>query len=286
MNIANFGKSAVLVGVAVAMCVTATPPASAAPIEASIALGFGDSFGDGTPKSGIPNLLGCQRQDYRTDVIVAERLGMTSRNVACAGATIKQIMEGYKGEPSQLDAITDDVKVLLVSAGGNDAVGPTTTAACMVPIECTESNPIIKKGLEGIKSLWNPVTNTGVLGELYGAIAERTSARVLVNGYPVRVEEQPGGRLESLGCQVISGNERKLANRLVGLLNTALQQAAEYYGFTYVDPFESGWFNDGEDICSRSPYKLVASAHGPVPFHSTGEGVRRTAEHNLAKLAA
>lgn len=146
MNIANFGKSAVLVGVAVAMCVTATPPASAAPIEASIALGFGDSFGDGTPKSGIPNLLGCQRQDYRTDVIVAERLGMTSRNVACAGATIKQIMEGYKGEPSQLDAITDDVKVLLVSAGGNDAVGPTTTAACMVPIECTESNPIIKKG--------------------------------------------------------------------------------------------------------------------------------------------
>lgn len=253
--------------------------------SAWIVLSFGDSFNAGAPKVGPPNVLGCQRQEVYSADIVARELGMGSRNVACAGATVAQMMSGWKGESSQLDAITDDVKVILVSAGGNDAIGPTTTAACMVPIECTADNPVIKKGFAGIASLWNPATKTGVLGDLYSEIASRTSATVLIEGYPVRIAAADG-RVESFGCQLISVNERKLANRLVAELNTALLQAAEYYGFTYVDPFEPGWFNDGEDICACSPNKLVVAAEGPIPGHPNGRGVERRAKHDLAKLTA
>lgn len=276
---------AVLFGVLTAGQATAVPRTGA---HAGVVLAMGDSYNIGAPYPGqLTNPFGCARQGAQPGALVAAKKGYEYRSVACGGAKVSNIVQlGQWFEPRQLDAVTRNVDVVILSIGGNDGAGPASLAACILPMECTRNNPIVQRGFAGIDGLWNPVTHTGSLGAVYAAIKSRLKpgARVLVSGYGVYVAELMAP-YEFPACkELVSVGERKLVNEVVFRLNAAIRAAAQHYGLTYVD--QSAGLSLGAGLCSAygTPGKTIAALNGPIPLHPTYEGVVSQADHYLRAL--
>ena len=253
--------------------------------SAGVVVTVGDSYEVGAPIEKIPTLYTtCIRQKVQASEIVASGLGMISHNVACPSAKVSDVITGMLGQPPQLDALNDpNVRVLRLTIGGNEGV--SGIGNCLLTANCTARYPSVVKAYSGLESLWDEQTHTGKLATLYPLIRQRTNARVLVEGYPVRVSDHPKSE-DDTGCLLVNSSERALTNDLITKMNAKIRSAANYYGFTYVDPFEAGWFNADQDACSTSPSKLINAFELPLPLHPTEAGVRTKAAHDLAILRA
>lgn len=250
--------------------------------DAGVIVTMGDSYEVGV-ESGKPNLKGCKQQDIQSSKIVANSLGMVSQNVACAGDKSGELLTMSRNETiPQINALNQpNIKAVIVSGGGNDVLLPSQIIPCIAALACGPSNLAYKIAYREVAKLWNDQTKTGSLGTLYSQIRQRTNALVLIEGYPVYVA-QKGFRPEAPGCSFINSYERIALTSVMASVNAALQKAARYYNFTYVDPFVEPWYNfSTDDICSVSKTKPVAALEGPVPMHPTLSGVYSRAYHNL-----
>ena len=271
--------------VAALTLVGAAPSALATP-SADTAVTIGDSYEVG---ARLGNPIGCARQELNSGKLVAQQLGLRSVNVACAGATVADVSRGRSFERPQLDAITSNTQLIMVSIGGNDAVGPTRLAlGCVMFTECSESHPLVRSAYTGIRGLWNSATQSGELSTVYAEIKRRApSAVVLVSGYNVRID--PRASSETPECMVATNSERTLVNEIVSDLNRTISQAAAHYGFTFVDQVQG--LIPGTGVCARAgtPGKTVAAlwelASGEIPFHPTTVGVHYRANQYLAAYA-
>ena len=268
--------------VSVLTLVGGAPSALATP-SADAAVTIGDSYEAG---ARLGNPIGCARQELNSNKLVAQQLGFRSVNVACAGATVADVSRGRSFERPQLDAITPNAKLVMVSIGGNDAVGPTKLAlGCVMLTECNDAHPLVRSAYSGIRGLWNPAIQSGELSTVYAEIKRRApSAVVLVSGYNVRIDPRTSG--ETPECAVATNSERALINQIVSDLNQAISQAATHYGFTFVDQVQA--LVPGTGVCARggTPGKTVSAlwelATGEIPFHPTTVGVHYRANQYLA----
>ena len=162
-------------------------------MQTGIVVTMGDSYEVGAPQANIPTLNNpCIRQKVQASDIVASGLGMISHNVACPGADVSDVITGTLGQPPQLDALNDpNVKVARLTVGGNEGV--SRIGKCVIAFNCTAAHPSVVAAYSGINNLWDDQTHTGKLATLYPLIRQRTNARVLVEGYPVRASEPSKG---------------------------------------------------------------------------------------------
>lgn len=263
-------------------------PSAVASESQRTVLAVGDSYNIGAPYPGqLTNPFLCARQSAQAGAMLAQYLAMRYRSVACGGAKVSNVLDGGQwGEPRQIDAVTHNVDLLVVSIGGNDTGGPASMAICTLPRECAANDPIIRRAYVGIQSLWNPETHIGSLATLYAAFKQRLkpSAQVLVSGYGVYISEFMAPHEFPLCRELVSEQERVLVNKYVNALNGAIQSAAEYYGFTYVD--QAAGLSTDTGLCSAygTPGKPIAALNGPIPLHPTYDGVVDQYEREKAAL--
>lgn len=254
-------------------------------------LTLGDSYEVGAPNGFLPSLSDaastCFKQPVQASDIVANGLGMTSKNVACANATTDELITGRNGAMPQLNALSDpNIKIVRVSIGGNDYHQLDEYYTCVVVQHCLSGDKTLQQTLATLPLIWNNQTHTGKLGAVYSIIKSRIKpgTKVLIEGYPVYFAPVTAGRIEVPLCWGINQSGRDLANSAISGLNNSLKSAAAYYGFTYVDPFATGWYNKNLDLCSTSPSKYIQTFGLPIPFHPTLSGVKTKAAHDLAIL--
>ncbi|MDB5183403.1 MAG: family lipase [Candidatus Saccharibacteria bacterium] len=254
-------------------------------------LTLGDSYEVGVPKVGLPSFADaattCFQQPIQASAIVASGMGMTSKNVACSNATTTELITGRNGGVPQLNSLSDpNIKIVRVSIGGNDYHELDEYYTCIVVKQCFNGDKTLKQLLTTFPLLWNNQTHTGKLGDVYSIIKSRIQpgTKVLIEGYPVYFAPVSFGRIEVPLCWGINQTERNIANDGISGLNSAVKSAAAYYGFTYVDPFASSWFDKNLDLCSISGSKYIQTIGLPIPFHPTLSGVNTKAAHDLATL--
>ncbi|WP_160148850.1 SGNH/GDSL hydrolase family protein [Amycolatopsis alkalitolerans] len=212
--------------------------------------------------------------------------------VACSGATTNDVLgtteaddpAGKWNEPAQVDALSDDTKVVTITIGGNDIGFSDFATACAAPSsECDSSTSIYSTTMYKIHNVL-----PGHLADVLTEIADRTSnAKVYVIGYPYVT---PSSGLDSLPvqCSYLSssagdGADSLAARDVVTELNGEIHDAVTGFTntlsdteFTYIDPNASvdGSF-DGHDLCQG----LDSYFHNVAPNDVFGNGYREKIFH-------
>ena len=93
-------------------------------LGSSIASGFGISV----------QSTDCGRSNRNYPNLIAERYGLALTDMTCGAATIPNVVDTPQGaHPPQLDAVTQDTKLITVTVGGNDIGYNATAVACGDP---------------------------------------------------------------------------------------------------------------------------------------------------------
>ena len=279
--------------VGAALAVTAAAPSQAQvrlPSAGAEVVTLGDSYasGEGAPAAGatpwVTNAFGdsgadgCHRSvvsGHATYGALAVRRntgrgGTGYLSAACSGATTVTLVQGFKGERSQLAAIGPRTRTVTLSIGGND-VGFSTVAAACNTVAPVPGAPTCATALAGSAAALQALTTApagGVtpLEQLYRTVrAKAPNARVLVTGYPLLF---PTTTPASPRCEVIRPEARQAVNAATLRLNAAAAAGAKGAGAVYVDlvtPFAghssceadpaASWIN------SIVPQDVVASLH-------------------------
>jgi lysophospholipase L1-like esterase len=226
-----------------ALLVVAMTPAPAAPELVAL----GDSFAAGT---------GASREDCRRDgnahsALYAAERRMTLVFEACMGATTDDVH-------GQASRITPESTLVTLTVGGNDAgfVDVMVTCSLNGDADCVrrvdEAERFIRADLPGR------------LDRLYAVVRSRTSAEVVVMGYP---------RLfETSGTCLMSAPKRTALNRAADALNEVVAARAAAAGFSFGDVRDAF---AGHGLCGGDSW-----VNGVVPlaikdsFHPNAAGHR------------
>lgn len=174
--------------------------------------------------------------------------------IACSGAKAAHINEEtqYPEEPGgkqgaqtqieQLAAVRDDVDVVLLSIGGNDAGFGEIGRACVLPGNCAE---IGESWLEGLSTLGEK------LRVAYGEIKNNVKAGtpVLVMPYPIALTER------ACRSSLLADDEHRFLVGFTRQLNAVVRHAAEAMGFLYVADIETSLDQADIRICETSAGK-------------------------------
>lgn len=186
----------------------------------------------------------CRRSPNSYPFALGEALGYRVVSYACSGAKIDEVVLDGKGQKDDsktmvsqnggevisdakvagkktqlrsvdddnygLGADDDDVDIVVMSIGGNDADFAEVVSSCVLPSDCTTRDDDFLAQASGIEAN---------LTEVYTQVAERfESARLIVVPYPPYV----GPR----GCDgALSDHEAGFANTFIQTLNHSAQQA-------------------------------------------------------------
>jgi hypothetical protein len=251
-----------LVGVALTLVLTDRSEDSSPdpnPGAAERILAVGDSYISGEGSSAFfvgTNVVGarqnqCRRSPTAYPYLVATRLGMGLDFFACSGATTSQIYEvgqmderspdDIPGELPQLDNLpqdTSDIRVVLVSIGGNDALFGDIGLACVLPGSC---NAFRENWLAQVAKIGPDITAA------YEAIKNRVGADVPVVAipYPRLLNE------EGCGWSTMEASEHDFLFEFLTILDDRIRRSAEQAGIHF---FEPGLFAfDGAQICQGGP---------------------------------
>lgn len=214
-------------------------PVPGAP-ERIVALGDSYISGEGAPSffAGT-NVKGeheneCRRSRSAFPYLVAERLGMALDFFACSGAKASQLHSPPGQEPEsppdivgglpQLDNLPTDVsnvKVVLVSIGGNDALFGDVGQGCTLPGSC-----------EKLREMW--LANLDQVGpkitEAYDKVKQRLDGvPVVAIPYPLMLTER------SCGWSVLHDAEHEFLSEFVTVLNDRIRVSAANAGVNFFD---------------------------------------------------
>lgn len=97
-----------------------------------VALGSSYAAGPslGPLQPGSPERCGRTQVNYAT--LLAQKLDLKLVDASCGGAQTKDLLNPWKELPAQLDAVTEDTRLVTVTVGGNDIgfVGKLFAASC------------------------------------------------------------------------------------------------------------------------------------------------------------
>jgi lysophospholipase L1-like esterase len=239
------------------------PPASAATASGrhhrpSVLAALGDSYSSGEANPPFdPAADGCDRSAQAWPQLAAADLGWTATNLACSGAQTKDVVNSFKSQPPQVDALAalrPRPDVVTITIGGNDAGFGTTLGACFVA-DCATNGAIAAADAKILAVLPDRLVST------YGAVESAApQAKLVVVGYPRLV---PQRQSDVTGCPWLTDDEREALNTSADLLNLVIRISAWRAGARYVDVSEA---LAGHELCTEDSWVFPIGA-GQVPAY-------------------
>ncbi len=224
------------------------PPASASPRHhhRTVLAALGDSYSSGEANPPFdPSAGSCDRSQQAWPLLAAAKLGWTATNLACSGAQTKDVVNPYKDQPAQVDALAalrPRPGVVTITIGGNDAGFGTTLGTC-VATDCVAAGAIATAQATILTVLSDRLVDT------YRAIeAAAPRAKLVVVGYPRLV---PQRQADVTGCPWLSDEERSALNTTGDLLNLVIRISAWRAGARYVDVTTS---LAGHELCTQDSW--------------------------------
>ncbi|MCE6999903.1 SGNH/GDSL hydrolase family protein [Saccharothrix sp. S26] len=185
---------------------------SPAPVAPEL-VALGDSYAAGLG-AGDEASDDCRRSPHAYPQLWARRNNASLVFAACAGATTDEVV-------GQAERITPNASLVSITAGGNDAGFGDAMTTCTLGDE-EECGRRVDVAVAFIRD-----ELPGRLDALYDAVRDRTSAKVVVLGYP---------RLFSFQTWcLMSGRKRQAVNRAADALAEVTGDRARAAGFTFAD---------------------------------------------------
>lgn len=209
--------------------VMALVPAPVAPSAAPELVALGDSYAAGLG-AGEESSDDCRQSPHAYPRLYAARTGASVVFAACSAATTSEVTR-------QASRITAATSLVTITVGGNDAGFKEVMTTCTLDTDdaCEQRVATAEKFVR--EEL------PGRLDGLYGAVRSRTSAKVVVVGYP---------RLFSFDSWcLVSGRKREALNRAVDVLTEVVSGRVKAAGFVFADV--RGAF-DGHGACGEEPW--------------------------------
>jgi lysophospholipase L1-like esterase len=247
-----------VLGIALAFAgVVAAPPASASHAPRPLAA-LGDSYSSGEANPPFdPSAPGCDRSPQAWPLLAAARLRWTATNLACSGAQTKDVVNPYKDQPAQVDALRSlrpRPGVVTITIGGNDVGFSTALGAC-VAADCVATGAIAVADAKILTVLPDRLVNT------YRAVENAAPrARLVVVGYPRLF---PQRQADVTGCPWLDDEERKAVNASADLLNVVIHVSAWRAGARFVDVSDT---LAGHELCTQDSW-IFPIGVGPVPSY-------------------
>ncbi|WP_447006587.1 SGNH/GDSL hydrolase family protein [Saccharothrix isguenensis] len=210
--------------IAIAMVMALTPAPAAPELVA-----LGDSYAAGTG-AGNEAADSCRQSPHAFPKLWAERNRASVVLAACAGARTADVAR-------QAERIKPSTTLVTITAGGNDAgfAEVMTTCTSGGDDECVQRVATAERFIRD--------ELPGRLDELYGEVDERTSAKVVVLGYP---------RLFSYETWcLMSEPKRQAVNRAADLMADVTAARAHAVGFGFADVRQAF---DRHGVCSDDPW--------------------------------
>ncbi|WP_433324794.1 SGNH/GDSL hydrolase family protein [Spirillospora sp. CA-294931] len=182
---------------------------------------LGDSYSSGLgAEAAVADqnpLNRCQRTSkaYYHAVSKAFPFARGSGFYACSGATTRDVLNGMKGEPSQLGRVDANTSLVTISLGGNDVGFSRVLAGCVVRLpwskSCTSQGGDIATRMATLRQ---------TLPDVLARINTRApNARVIVMGYPRAFSEVTGADNDN-----ISIDDQRWLNARARDLNELIRQ--------------------------------------------------------------
>lgn len=243
--------------------------AKIAELGESFAAGSGAGpFEEGTNMPGHDGNR-CRRSTNTAAHQLADKYGLEMAiHAACNGAKIDEIYTGRYGEGSQIDALSDDIDIVVLSIGGNDAVdlsqfmNECATDGCSPDSSATRSLEAKIQSDEFKRSLKKTYIDVSQAAP---------NSTVYVMPYPNPLPEG------SLCSEIIGEDISGTVQKLIPNLNQSIQQAAsevqaDGYSVYAVEDFDMS-------ACDLIGSPYVIDREDPLAFgHPTPEGYRRMSE--------
>lgn len=200
-----------------------------------VVVAFGDSFisGEGAEEffegTNQPGVSTCRRAPTAYPVLLIEESVVDVPDnlafFACSGAKAKDIDAQVAGLRERLGPPDDDIRFVLLSIGGNDALFGTIAQACLLPVDCTTLEPAWLAHLDDVRQ---------TLDDLYLKLTEDLPGiPVVVVPYPEPISPQ------TCGSSAFSNAEHQFLHAFTRHLNDTVTAAATNAGFAVVDTMPS-----------------------------------------------
>lgn len=240
--------------------------------DAYVALG--DSYTSGGYLGEQTGPAGCLQTDGNYPHLLAEALDLELSDASCGGAAPRhleqpQLIGGERVSP-QLDAVTEDTKLVTLGIGGNqDGVFASVVVTCVnLGGEAPGGEPctdLAEKNTVKLARIYDQIADD--IHDAVGEILDRApQARVVVVGYPQIVPAT--GWCPALPLAPADyGVAREVFSKVTG----ALEEGAREAGAEYVDVWSA---SEGHDICAADPWAAGAAPdpdRGGFAFHPYAE---------------
>jgi lysophospholipase L1-like esterase len=263
----RFAKLAVASVVASAVVASGLVLAVSAQAEIATPLNvvaLGDSYGSGTGAGdyldGTGTVHGCYRSANSYSETLVARLRDAGRqvsftNVTCSGAATADLRQVFKGEPPQLDALSENTNVVFLSIGSNDIEFAGYGGLC-IAADC--SGAATQDELAKV-----PGMGQNVAALLDDIKARSPRAKVVMTGYGQQLtlgENAPGVALDPLcGPEYFTSQERVEGNQVARSIDATLRKTARQAHVAFVSPYVNSVDLDpsfaGHSLCeSTDPY--------------------------------
>lgn len=231
----------------------------------------GPGVGDRDASSGE-----CGRSHSNYAQQVASRHGLKLVDVACSGAVTDNILHrGQHGFPAQIEAVTEDTRLVTVLIGGND-IG---YVADLNGLTCQDAGGTRCSVLPATEVEQRFAALPDALQHVIDAIRRRSrDARIILVGYLPAVPASGPGICAAVPLSTAAASRmRSETERLAKVM-------ADVAARNSVQIVPSTTLGKQHDACSDNPY--IAGSHpdrqpgwpGPVPYHPTQSGMTRIAD--------
>ncbi|MGI9084064.1 MAG: SGNH/GDSL hydrolase family protein [Aeromicrobium sp.] len=221
-----------------------TSPTPSTPTQGPTYVALGDSYTAG-------GLIGsfqtdgerCQRSAQNYPSIVSTTLDLPVTDVSCGGATTASVLEGDRGLPAQIEAITPRTRVVTVSIGGNDfgLYGKLILTCSRLSVPGASGAPC-REGLASEVDALVPAIGDQVGATLDALRREAPDATVLLVGYPRLMPN--GGTCPN--TPYARGDVAWISS-LESALSSAMATAARSRAVPFVPMYKP---SKGHDLCS------------------------------------
>lgn len=219
----------------------------------------------------------CERSAVNFPSLVAHELAVAAFvDETCSGATSTTAVEGDRGLPAQVSAVTRSTDLVTIGPiGANDIDLVDTALGCIVPGCATRLGPRLAHELAG--------THTGIRRLIEAVKRRAPTAKIVVIGYGLYL---PRG-----GCPNVQPISPKDGNFLQGLLDTlneVLRSEAHRAKVSFLDLATIPGATK-HTACAPAGTRwlqglLVGSTDGAIAYHPTSIGMRTFARAVVAAV--
>lgn len=243
------------------------PPAELDPLSSGdeyVALGDSYTAAPGTGPDTSND--GCLQSARNYPHQVAEQLDLDLVDVSCGGATTADLAGGQETppKPPQLDALTEQTRLVTLRIGGNDAdLYSRTVYRCTDLAGDGAASPCADEyGGEDYLTETTDAIHDDLVTALDEIEQRAPDARVVVVGYPAWAPPSPPDRCPELPLATGDYDFARSANEL---LVQTLESAATDAQVEYVDVWST---TEGHHICADDPWIAGLEPDGPAaPLH-------------------